>query len=222
MTTPAAGEGTTEGQETQGPDFSPVIDRVEQLETSFAPVIEWAQSQMQTPEEEGESYDDFVNRLFAGDEEAQAQAEQAPEVPAVFRDPQTFNQLLDRAVEERLAQTVGPELEAGRQDRFERQVADLVDRFPALADQETAGEIVLAAQQLAQELGQPELWRSPKIIELTFLAEQARQRSDAEVPADASGEVRLEAGSGGNPGQQEPGLADQLIQAHRGSTSIFR
>lgn len=240
MSTPAANvdagqQGTDQGAEPTGPDFSPVMDRIDQIEATIGPVAEWVQSQQAEPEAQGEDYTDFINRLFAGDEgaaQAQAEPEQVqPPIADVFRDPQKFEALMDRAVQERLDRTVAPELEAARQDRFQREVADVMERYPALKEAETAQPVVLAAQQFAQELaqrlGQPELadqlWRQPGVIEHMYLAEQARQTSGAEVPAGANGgEARLEGANGANPGADQPPLAEQIIQAHNGSPSGFQ
>lgn len=239
MSTPAAGvdggqqgQQGNEGTDQAGPDFSPVMDRIDQIEATIGPVAEWVQSQQAPPEAQGEDYADFVNRLFAGEEApAETEQEQQAQLPQVFTDPQAFQQLLDRAVQEKLDKTVGPELEAGRQDRQQREINELMTKYPALKEQDVAGPVVQAAQQfayeLAQRLGQPELadtlWRQPGVVEQMYLAEQARQTSGAEVPAGANGgEARLEGANGANPGADQPNLAEQIIQARQGSQGDFQ
>lgn len=225
----------TEGQgseEQGGPDFSPLMERMDQIAEPLGQVVTWIQSQQQDGDgEEGDDYADFINGLFGGQEGEQggqepglSQQEQAPQVPQFLQDPQLFQQLLDRAVERGVEQRVGPRLEAFENDRFQRQVADLLEELPGLQDPQAQQDTMLAAQEIAHEMGQPEAWRHPAFFRMAYLARLAEQRSGAEVPADASGgEARLEGGSGANPGQSDgPNLAEQILQAHRGSQSDFK
>lgn len=233
MTTPAAdvgtnGSGAEPGQESGGPDFSPVMDRIEQIDAQLGPVVEWVQSQAQQAEGSDDpdaEYQNYINTLFAGeDAEEPAGAEppqqQVPQIPDFLRDPQMFQQLIDRAVERGVEQRVGP-LE---RDRLDRQVQDMLDELPGLQDPKVQQETALVAQEIANEMGQPEAWRHPAFYRMAYLANLAQQRSDAEVPAGVSGgEARLEGGSGGNPGGgEEPSLVEQMLQASRGSSSIFK
>jgi hypothetical protein len=236
MTTPVAGaEGQategTEGTETQqGPDFSPVLDRVEQLDARLEPVFEYVESQRQSsgPDPDAD-YQNFVDSLFGGQEGENGQAgadqftqqQQVPQVPEFLQDPRLFQTLIDRAVERGVEQRVGPRLEAFENDRIERQVQDMLEELPGLQDPQAQQDTATAAQQIAHEMGQPDAWRNPAFFRMAYLARLAEQRSDAEVPADASGgEARLEGGGGGNPGTGDgPGLAQQIIGAHRGQAS---
>lgn len=232
MTTPAANaegaNGNAEGQEAPGgPDFGPVMDRIEQIDSQLGPVVEWVQSQSQQAQESPDpdaDYESYINQLFAGQEEDPAGAEppqqEVPQIPQFLQNPELFQQLIDRAVERGVEQRVGP-LE---QDRLQRQVQDILDELPGLQDPKVQQETVLAAQEIANEMGQPEAWRNPAFFRMAYLANLAQQRSDAEVPAGASGGgAQLEGGSGGNPGGgQEPSLVEQMLAAARGSSSILR
>jgi hypothetical protein len=54
------------------------------------------------------------------------------------------------------------QLNALTEEQFQRDVAGILDDYPALNDPELAQEIALIAQQRAHEMGQPELWRNPR------------------------------------------------------------
>lgn len=102
----------------------------------------------------------------------------------------------------------------------------LEERYPALKDEEKqeaiVGKTMEFAQYVAQSTGRPELaelWREPAMIEMVYLAEEARGRARDEVPAGSEQEVHLERGGSAQPtGRQEEDDGDRIVRKHQART----
>lgn len=108
-------------------------------------------------------------------------------------------------VQQGVQQHVTPYIQQQRANELERQ-------YPDLADPKKAGEVVQATAQYAQKLGRPELARDPQLVELVYLAQQARSNASQETPAGGEQGVHLESG-GAAPQAEEMDPADRMLQA---------
>lgn len=133
--------------------------------------------------------------------------------PDQYQDPQqaqaqAMQQLqgyIAEQVQQGVQQHVTPYIQQQRANELERQ-------YPDLADPAKAGEIVAQTAQYAQKLGRPELARDPQLVELVYLAQQARSNAAQETPADGGNEVHLESG-GAAPQQEEVDPVTRMLQS---------
>lgn len=117
---------------------------------------------------------------------------------------------------------LAPVLEAREQERRDREATALEQRYPELADEQTAVRYVQEGVQAAEALGNPALAREPAFLEMVYLAAKARERAGQEIPAGSAPGVTLETGPGGSPASSESGddVADRIVAA--GGRKPFR
>lgn len=134
--------------------------------------------------------------------------------PDPYQDPQQaqaqamqqLQSFIAEQVQQGVQQHVTPYIQQQRANELERQ-------YPDLADPQKAGEVVAQTAQYAQKLGRPELARDPQLVELVYLAQQARSQAAQETPADGDQGVHLESG-GAAPQQEESDPVTRMLAAH--------
>ena len=112
---------------------------------------------------------------------------------------------------------LAPVLEAREQERRDREATALEQRYPELADEQTAVRYVQEGVQAAEALGNPALAREPAFLEMVYLAAKARERAGQEIPAGSAPGVTLETGPGGSPApaQGDEDAAKRIVAAGR-------
>lgn len=118
---------------------------------------------------------------------------------------QQLQSYITEQVQQGIQQNLTPHLQRQRANELERQ-------YPDLADPQKAAKVVQATAQYAQRMGRPELARDPELVELVYLAEQARNSAAQETPADGGQSVHLESG-GAAPQQPEEDAGDRMLRA---------
>lgn len=115
-------------------------------------------------------------------------------------------QQLDQYVQQRVQQAIEPV-------RIEQQVTELQNRYPDLQKPEVYTKVFNQAVQEAKRMGNPEMARQPRMIELVYLAQTGQERASQETPADGGQQgVHLE-GGGAAPQEPEMDAADRMLQA---------
>jgi len=112
---------------------------------------------------------------------------------------------------------LAPVLEAREQERRDREAVALEQKYPELADEQTAVRYVQEGVQAAEALGNPALAREPAFLEMVYLAAKARERAGQEIPAGSAPGVTLETGPGGSPApaQGDEDAAKRIVAAGR-------
>jgi hypothetical protein len=238
---PAGGEGAPEGGGAQPTvDFGPVIQRVDQLGTTFESRLgQLEQTIGQLSGEPGALSDEDAalqqlqelfggggDQLTADQQFAQLQQLQAaqgmPGVPQV--DAETLSRAMDALVEQkltaRMGETVTPLQEGLARMQSQMDADRLIQSIPELADEAKAQPILERAQARAQALGAQ---MTPALIEDTYKLMRYDQVLAGEVPIEQLTNQDLEPGSGASPrGAVETGptLAQQM-RAARGGNSFW-
>lgn len=112
---------------------------------------------------------------------------------------------------------LAPVMEAREQERRDREAVALEQKYPELADEQTAVRYVQEGVQAAEALGNPALAREPAFLEMVYLAAKARERAGQEIPAGSTSGVSLETGPGGSPAPAEGNedAAKRIVAAGR-------
>jgi hypothetical protein len=164
--------------------------------------------QAQQPEEEEDeeedlsafelSPDDFEDDDFTDDGTLTPEAQK-----------RAFSQMVKAAVQAELA----PERARQADERRSAEADALEQKYPELAEPEVQQKMIERTQEFAQRIGQPELWREPKLLEMVYLADTASRRAGDEIPAGSTQGVRLESGTGAPPAQssQQPDDGDRIV-----------
>lgn len=229
----AGGESAGGEAQESGPDYGPLMERMEQFQGEVTGRLDQLQQGGQDDGEGVEHDLDPISALFASDEAddvgdlpdfLQEQAEQHPQV-----DPQA----LLTAVQQAAQQTIQPFVERQMEAERDREAAALEEQYPELADEQIANKVVAEsvelvtpmAQQLAAQMGNPEaapaiaemIGKSPAMAEMVYKASKADMSAAQETPAGADeGEAALETGAG--PAQESRGDgAEQLFGQRAGS-----
>jgi hypothetical protein len=133
--------------------------------------------------------------------------------PEYGQDPQVQQQQAMQQLQSYIAEQVQQGVQNSVTPYIQQQKANELERkYPDLATPEKAAEVVQATAQYAQRLGRPELARDPELVELVYLAQQARNSAAQETPADGDQGVHLESG-GAAPQQEEMDPADRMLKA---------
>ncbi len=211
--------GATEGTEaatteaaTQ--DFSPLTDRMDQMQGEFRDMFEGLTEQLVPAqgEAEGAELPDFD--FFGGQEQGEF-GEQPVEL-----DQDGFNQYVDGLVQQRLEQALGP-VQGQISDMIEAQSAEKIEaQFPELRDREVA---TAAAQELANQGVDPK-HMNPRLIALAHRALRGDKLAAQITPAGDGASDGLEATGGGQPGSQSMDEAQQAAVASivgAGGGSLF-
>jgi len=121
-------------------------------------------------------------------------------------------------VEQQIAQRVQEAVAPLQAEQHAQQLAALEEAYPPMRDPEVAQRVVAEARELAAKYGNPEVWRSPEILENVFLAQRARERAAEEEQASPTGDdVELEgAGAVASGGQSETDVGDAIVAAGSG------
>lgn len=163
------------------------------------PYQDFSQPQEQQFDQQGQQYQDPYGQQYQP-------GQYAPEYGA---DPQAQQQQvmqqLNEYVSNAVQQQITPFIQAQKANELER-------KYPALADNETAAKVVREADLWAKRAGLPaEHARNPELVELVYLAQQARDRASQQTAADGGQQdVHLE-GSGAQPQGVEMDEGDQML-----------
>lgn len=205
-----------EQEEAQQPDLSPIFERLDRM---------------------GEDFQSRLDDRFAAFEQPfQEQEQQGPdELQQVLEsddpDPAQARAVLDRMVESKAQEMMGPLYQEIAEMRAERGGEKLMEKYPEFQDTEKAEKAVNDAYGLAMNLtrGNEELSNfladSPEFIETAYLAGVARQRAADEQSAGTSeGEVELESAGQARPGQAddyEDRLRKSILEAGGGERNTL-
>lgn len=220
-----ASEAPTPTQEAQAPTeaaaeapqgMDALMARMDELAGQMKELSQPAQAQQ---EWQGPISDlPFAEGDFAGQPQDQQYADPGDYQPGQYApeyglDPQAQQQQAMQQLQEYITEQVQSGVQQALEPHILTQKANELERtYPELANPEKAGEVVREAARIAQRMGRPELARNPELVELAYLAQQARSRAaQQETPAD-SGDVHLE-GAGAAPQAQEMSAGDQMLAA---------
>lgn len=128
-----------------------------------------------------------------------------------------------RMAQEMVQQHIEPLKGEWSEMRVQQEAQMLVDEFPELGQPEVAEKVAGkggVAEQLAQQLGMPELAAQPKFWRIAYIASRAMdamQEEGAEDPRAA----HLEGGGGARPSAPEQvDLGEQIVSARRGASVL--
>jgi hypothetical protein len=175
----------------------------EQLRQQFSDFMEQQPWQQQEQEPGEPEPDPSMDLSFLGDPML------APEQQAE-RLTQAFDQRVEQRAQQMLEQQLSPLREGLDEMRLERGAEQLVSEFPEMADPQVANEVVQAAHQYADLLGQPELASNTALWRLVYMAGRAADMHSQEG-ADAPGAAHLEGGAGAAPGGSQVDLGDLIV-----------
>lgn len=226
----AGGAAQGEGQQQQGgngegtgtvPGLEAMAQQMQEFGQQLEPMREFLQSQQWQDiqqaqgQEPGQQEGDPFEGLDLGYLEDPA--------IAAGMDPNQFSQQLaqtiSQAAEQIADKRVGPVEQRMQEMQRQQDVAALVGEFPEMAEEETAQQVLAAASQLAQQMGQPELAENPQFWRVVYMAGRA-----ADAAAEEQGEIpapgQLESGAGATPGGGGGDLGDQIVGARRGASVL--
>lgn len=209
-------EQTTEGAETApqtteaGLDLSPVLQRFDDLGSRTERMEQQLSEFLTAQQPEQESGEEFDFGSLFGD----------PEEPEVGQQPQVnadaMQQLIDQRAQTLLDERFGPLMERVQGIEVSLDAEALAARYPELGVRETAEPVIQAAQQLAEELGNPQLVNNMKFVEAIYKAQKADRLAADEKPAGADNGFELERGGGAGPAAaEEPNIAQRVIAQQR-------
>jgi hypothetical protein len=101
------------------------------------------------------------------------------------------------------AEQMRPHLEAQAQERRIAEADALEERYSKLQDETFQTEMIDETIRFCQEIGRPELAREPRMLEIVYLAHEAQQHAENEVPAGSEREVVLSRSGAAGAGQGE-------------------
>lgn len=210
------GDGEGEGEEAQGltvDQFNEAFDsRFGELRNDLASLVQgedggegqYADYGQDGEGDIGDPFQEFIDNV------QQNGGEVSPEQLQQFVAAQS-EQAVQQAMQEALPQALEQAL-APIHDRFLDQDADRLEQtYPALQDPEVQQPVIQEALALASSLGQPELARSPKMIENAYLAWCARNGKTAAVPASGEDAALEGAGASNAGGENEVPIQDQIV-----------
>lgn len=164
--------------------------------------------QQQQPEEEDEDEEDLsAFELSPDDFEDDDFSEDGTLTPEAQK--RAFSQMVNAAVQAALE----PERARQAEERRSAEADALEQKYPELAEPEVQQKMISRTQEFAQMIGQPELWREPKLLEMVYLADTASRRAGDEIPAGSTQGVRLESGTGAPPAEsgQQSDDGDRIV-----------
>jgi hypothetical protein len=228
---PEGSEGAPEGTESseagQAPDLSPLMERLDTF----------GQQLGQVQEQIGQQYDpgQDPNQPIPGFQPGDPAYGQQPQFDAYgnpvqgfdpnqpdpygqgvdeYGQPQFDPQAIQHMIAQGVEQAVTPLQEQIAEQRRTAEAAALEDEFPELATPEKAEAILDRAEELAAQLGHPELGHEPQFIRQAYLAEKASGLAAQETPAGTTPGAVLEGGGGAPPAQnEEDDTADRIVQS---------
>lgn len=125
--------------------------------------------------------------------------------------PEQVQRHIDEQVNARVAEAMQPYAQQQQAQEF----AALEEAYPQLREPAVIQKVIAEAQGLASQTRDPEAWRNAAFIENTYLALQARERAESEVPA--SGQVPTHEEPGAVPPDAEAeDYGDRIVNARKG------
>jgi hypothetical protein len=208
--------GQAQGQEAaqqQGPDIGQLAQNLETLQSGqeelrqFLMSAPWQQQVQEVQEAEPELDLSYLmpQQEMDGSELAQ-------------RLGQTITEATDQRLQSQFDQRVNPMMQAVDDIRMRLDVQDLVQEFPEMAEPEVAQRVAGQgglAEQLASQLGQPELASKPQFWRLAYMAARAAEIANEEG-AETPRAAHLEGGGGAMPGSSQVDLGEQIVKADAG------
>lgn len=203
------------GQQSAAPD--PVMARLDEITGRLDSLVQ--------PQQDASDYslDDLLGQGFGEDPYAQQDPQGFDQGQPQGFDQDQFDQQqalqqLDQLIGQRANDVVAPLMQRFEQMQTQQHAAQLEAKYPELKNGEVASTVVKEAVQTAQRIGYEKglspqqvaaLSRDPHIIELTYLAQRARQQAAQETPVSGN-QVHLES-TGANPGGVEEDYASRIV-----------
>lgn len=213
------GGQAAEAQQGQGGsvDVGQLAEQFGQMSASQAELGEWLRSEpWRAQESEGEQQEENQELDLSWLD---------PEAPGFDPDEvaQRLGGLINQTAEQRAQQLKQSEIDPLKNDvaemRREREAESLVREFPALAEPETASEVVSVAKQLAEANGMPDLANQPWFWRLTYMAGTAAEAANEEGSENPRA-AHLEGGGGGVPGGGQVDYAQMIVNGGRGEGGL--
>jgi hypothetical protein len=217
-------EGGGEGQaaESAGPDFSPVLDRINELGQGLYDSLDdrFADLEGRLPAEPGGQQQE---PMVPGMEQQQVVPDGLYNSDGEM-DPAAAQQLLSNMVQQQatplvqqqIQQAVGPLVEQLTDMRIDRDAADLETRYTELKDPEAAQALFDAATEYAERIGaDPRTALSGAFLELVHNARRAQDAQAGREPAGDSREPELEAGGAASLAGSGEDTAKAIVGARK-------
>jgi hypothetical protein len=220
------GDGQQQGGNGEGTGTVPGLEAMAQQMQEFGqqlePMREFLQSQQwqeiqqaQADPQQPQPQDDPFSGLDLGFLEDPSVAAQMDPEQFSQQLSQTISQAAEQIADRQVEQRVGPVEQQLAEMQRQQDVASLVGEFPEIAEEDTAKQVLQAAGQLAEQMGQPELGQNPKFWRVVYMAGRAADAA-AEEQGDISAPAGLESGAGATPGGGGGDLGDQIVGARAG------
>lgn len=227
---PAAEPGGEGAGEAPQVDFGPVLERMEQFESRFAPIAEYFDDDgEETPdpslEEQQPQWPQVPGQQFGQPGFPPGQQPQVPTHdqygrpidPAVQEEQarvQVLQQFIAQQVQEGVQKGIAPYAESQTAYIENQQFEALETRYPELKDPDTAQALVSAAESEAEAMGlEPDRPLSAAFLGLVHRAGVRAQQAEGETPAGQTTGAALEGGGGAGPSPGEPDEATAIVQA---------
>lgn len=199
-------------QQEQGLDLTPLLERMDGIGGRLDSFEERFADRFadQQPEQQDDSYDDFdVDGMLDSEGDMDPQAAR-----------QLLSQIVDQRTSKAVQEAVGPLMNQLQDMQIGLDADALAQRYPELSKPEVAEPVVQAARQLAEQMDQPELARSPQFIEVVYKSQMADKYAAGEVPVGDEQQFDLESAAGSGPQGVESNIAERIVAA-RGRKSGF-
>jgi hypothetical protein len=225
MTVSGAGEGVPaegapEGAEAapeQAPALSPEIsERFERMESLIEDALghepEGEPEQQQPEQEQRYLLDPATGRIF----DRLSQQFVPDDLAEQMLGPEEMSpEQMQRHIDEQVSARVAEAMQPYAQQQQAQELAALEEAYPDMRDAKVATAVVEEAQKLASQTRDPEAWRSAAFLENVYLARQARERAEQEVPA--SGQAPTHEQPGAVPADAEAeDYGDRIVAARPG------
>lgn len=199
----------TGGEEASTPDIGEQLAALNQrLDTHFPE---------QEAEAEPDAYDLYDLLSAEEDEGEYEEAEDQPEYDPEEAGPDENEamELLHQIVNEQVSSAINPTIEAIEQRERHRELGELTEQYPQLAQPDVQQAIRNRLAPLAEQYGNRALLTDSQLVETALLAHLASERAAGETPADqARGQgASLETGVGAANTQTEDDYEDTFKRA---------
>jgi hypothetical protein len=169
------GDGQQQGGNGEGTGTVPGLEAMAQQMQEFGqqlePMREFLQSQQwqeiqqaQADPQQPQPQDDPFSGLDLGFLEDPSVAAQMDPEQFSQQLSQTISQAAEQIADRQVEQRVGPLEQAFQEAQREREVTALVGEFPEFGEEDTAKQVLQAAGQLAEQMGQPELGSAAVVL----------------------------------------------------------
>lgn len=210
----AEGQGESQGQQAQGgADVTSLAQQLEGMNGSLEEMRSFLSSNPWAAQEaQQEAGGDEIDLSFLDDPVMDPAQQQ-----------QRLNETLNAVVDQRAQQLLAPIQEQQQQMRRDQQARDLAAEFPELATAEMANKIAGRgglAEQMAAQLGRPELAAEPSFWRMAYMASKASDHANTEGSSDP-GAAHLESGRGATPGPSEADLVKEIMDSDGRGSSVL-